>query len=104
MKIPNVLLIGAHEIKISKQKGIEELGAKGNYNGYKMEINIDDSMNESIEAETFMHETIEVLNDLYDLDLDHWKIQILSESLFTAIRLNKLDFIETKQYKKVMSK
>jgi len=41
-----------------------------------------------------LHEIIETIKSLNNLDMDHKNLSVLSESLFQVIRDNKLDFRE----------
>ena len=96
MKIPRTFKIGGKKIKvfITKSKTSAEVISVGEWDGHYYTIELDDLEGAPIERmeECFLHEIIEALNCLYELKLPHWKINILSESLYQVIKTNKLDF------------
>jgi len=89
--IPKEIKIGSHTIPV---KFVEDYmdGAMGLWDSEKDIIYIRNGMPESRTFTVFIHECLEAINDLYDLDLSHdegegknqnqhWKLKILNEEL-----------------------
>ena len=93
MIIPNKLKFGGHSIPIEGH-GKKQNEKQGYYDMTHDFISIvnDMDLSESIIAEIFMHEIIEMINHRYGLELQHKTIIILSETLFSVMRDNNLDF------------
>jgi len=94
MQIPDQIMISEHLIKVFR-KHDGEFNKSGEWNGWFKEIRVnnDSGKPESTQAEVFMHEIFEAINDVFDLGLDHKTITLLSELVFQTIRRNKLDFV-----------
>ena len=92
MKIPSTLKVGAHCFDVEKvtYKEIEEAG---NYDPqyHRIQINVEAGLKTSHD-ETFLHEIIEAVNDIAEMNLEHKIINDLSQWLFTIMRDNKLNF------------
>ena len=91
MKIPRSIKIGGKKIKV---KLVDECDNAGEWDGnlYVISIeNLADAPPERME-ECLLHEIIEALNQLYELKLAHWKINIIGESLYQILKDNKLEF------------
>ena len=93
MKLPTKLKIGGHDIAVKELTNLESPDAGGSWqDGYHLiTINVD-STSESYQAETLLHEIIECINSFAELDLEHWKINSLSQWLYMTLRKNKLHF------------
>ena len=96
MKIPRILKIGGKKIKVRIRKSDYPAEGEnvGEWDGNRHTIMLDDLVDAPIERmeECFLHEIIESINELYELNLTHWKITVMSEVLFQIIKDNKLDF------------
>jgi len=98
MKIPNKLDVLSHEIKIDFVTSVQHEDA-GSYCNYYDTINIHglkEGISEASQAETFMHELIECINERLDLKMNHTQITSVSANLFHIIRNNNLDFRKSK--------
>jgi len=94
MLIPSEIMIAEHLIKVFlKHDG--GLTCAGEWNSWHQEIRVnnDGGKPESTQAEVFLHEIFEAINNMFDLQLDHKTITLLSELVFQVIRRNKLDFV-----------
>lgn len=96
MKIPKTIRIGAYKITVKKQPITEAADRGGDFSSGNMHINITEYPIEAKTTETFLHEIIEAVKWIYQLELKHQDICILSETLLSAIRNNNLDFREVK--------
>jgi len=92
MKIPPYIFVGGHiiDVELVKTDRCKDFGVFDHWYR-KIKINIDDTK-EDVQAEAFLHEIVEAINTIYELDLDHKTLNILSEVLFQIIRRNGLDF------------
>lgn len=92
MKLPKKIKIGGHTIKIKQVKS-DTLKNHGSYDNWYKEIQINiDSTTESTQAEALLHEIIEAIKGVNNLDLDHKDLTVISENIFAVIRNNKIDF------------
>lgn len=57
---------------------------------------VDNTVHIQQQEETLIHETIEMINKLNELHLDHPTICVLSTSLYQILSENKLQFGDTK--------
>jgi len=96
MKIPRTLKIGGKKIRVVVHisNDVDDVEDIGEWDGHYYIIQLDKLKNAPIERieECFLHEIIEAINGLYELNLSHWKINTLSEVLYQIIKDNKLDF------------
>ncbi|MCK5347358.1 MAG: hypothetical protein KAR20_28305 [Candidatus Heimdallarchaeota archaeon] len=93
MDIPKKIKINAHNIGVETCDS-KDVNSAGQYDEYHRIIKVrsDDDVPESKQAEAFMHEIFEAVNAIDQLDMNHFVLTILSESLFQVIRDNKLRF------------
>jgi hypothetical protein len=67
--IPETVKIGAYVIKIQYTKNlITDDDNLGNFNGRTMVISIDPDMSEQLQYGTFIHEVIEAIKSIYNID------------------------------------
>ena len=94
MKIPQTIKIGGKKIKVRVSKTKYPSGDVGEWDGNRYIIKLDNLIDAPIERieECFLHEIIEAINQMYELKLRHWKINMLSEVLFQILKDNNLDF------------
>lgn len=98
MKIPNTIKSGGHYLKIEKVP-TKDIDNPGEFNNYYRLIRIREDVNipESVVSEAFLHELLEVIRIVNNLDIDHTHLTILSEHLFQIMRDNKLNFSEDEE-------
>jgi hypothetical protein len=94
MKIPEILKIGGKEIKVSfvAPDSLENSNVAMWFPD-TFEIKIEDLPGAPIQRkeEAFLHETIEAINAMYELNLVHWKITLLGELLYQIFKDNDLE-------------
>lgn len=91
MKIPNIIKIGSHIVKIEFQEDyFDKDGGKGRWDDKKGIIYIEKNMPKDRELTVFIHECLEVINDVYQLELggqyEHWKLRVLNEEITNLIK------------------
>lgn len=93
MNIPSSVKVGGHRIHVKKVSP-SEINGPGEYSNFYRLIRLEDDPDipESAQAEVFMHELLECVKVLNNLQLDHTVLTVLSEGLFSIIRNNNLDF------------
>lgn len=93
MRIPETLKIGGKEIKVSLAKPGAVDGNVAMWFPDTFEIKIEDLPNapDQRKEEAFLHETLEAINSIYELNLPHWKITLLSEVFYQIFKDNKLE-------------
>lgn len=82
----NKIKIGGFDYKFGEVKNLardEEALGNSCYNA--LTINIDDGVDKSIKAATIIHEIIEQIDSINELDLEHNKITTLANSLYEVI-------------------
>lgn len=82
----NVIKIGGFDYIFGEVKNLardEEALGDSCYNS--LTINIDDGIDKSIKAATIIHEIIEQISCINELDLEHNKITTLANSLYEVI-------------------
>jgi hypothetical protein len=89
VKVPKSLKIGGFNIDI--RYAAAPL-THGTFDSEKLIIELCESNNDQRMGSTLVHEIIEVINDLNELDLDHGKITILGNQLYQILKDNKLVF------------
>jgi len=93
MKIPEKIKFLGHEYEV-RQLPQNEIG--GGCNGETWmklhKINIDDYVPQSRKESVLLHEIIEIVNCQFGLELDHWKIGCLEETLYATLKENKLNY------------
>lgn len=93
MKIPKQIKIGAISVEVKKVTA-RDVDNQGDYNNYHKIIKIrDDDTKEADMAETFLHEILEAIDKLYNLQINHTTLTVLSMGLFSVIRDNRVDFL-----------
>ena len=90
MDIPSKIKIGGHEIKIVEIIDLDNLDNVGRWVKTKNEIQIEKNQSQSQKESTLLHEIIEAINDLYELDLnkDYHKITTLETALYQVLKDN----------------
>ena len=75
--VPAYVQIGAHKIPVELQKGLLNNAAYGTFDPDKLAIKIESDMSDALKHETLLHEVIEAINFLCELELEHQAIQVL---------------------------
>jgi hypothetical protein len=89
VKLPKHISLGGHQIKVEPQPGLSKLGECGHFEMGTLTIRIDTDMPETLVQETLLHEIVEAINALYELELAHRTIQILGTALHQALSKEK---------------
>lgn len=95
MNIPDKIKILGHgyDVRINQESRLGN-GASGCVCSNMLRINMDPTVPESRQAETFLHEIFEALKFHLELDLEHKDLTALSEGLFAVLRDNELSFLK----------
>lgn len=98
MKIPDKIKLGAHNITIQKvpMSEIENGGLFDSLN-YNIRLRNDINEPESKRSECFLHEIIESIRYIHNMEINHKEVTTLSECLFQVIRDNNLIFSEIEE-------
>ena len=97
MKIPEKIKFGGHNIPI-KLVMADEIKGSGEYDSWYEAIKVNrDGTPEAKQAETLLHEIIEVINAKFNLEISHTALTGISEMLFSVLRNNDLDFSGKKE-------
>lgn len=94
MKIPKTIKIGGHIYKI-KFRDLDKDEQQNNCGYCKTSLNelvINNQMPPQQQDSTLLHETIEAINWLNELGLEHHQIMSLEASLYQVLHDNKLQF------------
>lgn len=91
MKIPKVVYIGSHKIDVEIlenpfEKESDDISAR--FNVKEGKIRIESNLTPEREFTVFIHECIEVINDIFELELedDHWKMRVLNEEISSIFK------------------
>lgn len=91
MGLPEKIKIGGFIINVEE---IENLIVKrnnlGEYSPTTNKISIDKSVTEQQKEETLLHEIMEAINCIYDIDLNHHQISIIATVLHQVLKDNEL--------------
>jgi len=89
MKIKDTVKLGGHQVQVKRvsvhmlpeyELGICDVG--------RCMIKIQSQLPPTREQEVFFHELVEWANSSFELNMDHWKIQVLGEFLFQVFAEN----------------
>lgn len=87
MKLPKLIKIGGQEYSVEL---VDSLADSGSTTFATQRILINSNQNNDRQKTALLHEVIETLNELYDLNLNHQTIQTLEAGLYQVIKDNKL--------------
>lgn len=91
--LPEKIKICGFDISVKMTKNImTDRCSRGEWHPRIQEIHIDPDHTEQQEQETFLHEVVESINDIYDLKLEHHIISLLGTSLHQFLRDNDIHF------------
>ena len=94
MQVPEKLKIGGFTYTISLSDTMPELGT---CNPDHLLIKICNNQPVEKKMSNLLHEIIEAINYIYDLDLEHTAVKILDATLYQVLKDNKLKFFEEKE-------
>lgn len=84
-----LIKIGGFDYTFAEAKNLaRDEDALGNSCYNSLTINVDESLDKSLKAATIIHEIIEQINCISELDLEHNKITTLANSLYQVISEN----------------
>lgn len=82
-EIKDKIRIGGHVITIEEQKNFaRDHNNFGEWQPIPLKIIIDADLPESLKNETIMHEILEAVTQLYDIDIKHHKLEVLAVVLY----------------------
>ena len=91
--IPSTIKIGALIFDVVKDKKLMAARDKfGEYNGIEQEIRIDSGVSVERQEMVLLHEIIEGINVLHELEMEHHQITTLAACLHEILKENKLWF------------
>lgn len=94
LKIPEKLKIGGFEWRVKEVKHlISDRERLGEMAPRTQEIVIEEESSEQQKEETLIHEIIEALNFLYNINLEHYQIELLGVTLHQVLKDNKINFL-----------
>lgn len=85
MKLPEKIKIGGQEYKIEL---VDSLADSGSTTFTTQKILINSNQNSDRQKTALVHECVETLNELYDLNLSHQTIQTLEAGIFAILKDN----------------
>jgi len=86
LKLPSSVTLGAHVIPIKMQHDLMvEAEAFGMFDPNKLEILIDDKVNDNLILETILHELIEAISFLTESEIEHRTIQVMGLMLHQGL-------------------
>ena len=90
MNLPDEIKVGPYSIKVEIVDSLavdREHG--GEYSPRELKISLDSSLRKR-HGEILMHEIVEAIDEIYDLNLNHHVISLLGIALYQVLKENKL--------------
>jgi hypothetical protein len=85
-KLPTEIQLGAHTLKVIKQKGLSvQAEACGIFDPDALTITIDTELPDSLAWETFWHEVVEAINHFSEAAMEHKSIQVFGLLLHQVV-------------------
>lgn len=98
MNIPDKIKIGGYIVEVKEQEHLTlERANQGEYHPMTQEIFIDPAMTEQQKQETFIHEVLEAITSIYDIDIEHKDLSNIATVLHQVIKDNPGIFIVEKE-------
>ena len=95
MEFPESVKIGAHDWKVTINPNYyKDSGHTGTCAMHAQHIIIDGAATDSYQEEVLLHEIIEAINYMYELELPHNKITTLGNTLYQVLKENDINFRE----------
>lgn len=93
MKINGNLKIGGLTFTVTEEENLcRDFGAMGICFVNSLHIKIDKGVTQTNKETTLLHEILEAINSMYELELEHNKLQTLEASLYQVLKDNKILF------------
>lgn len=93
MAIPKFVTINGCKIPIKFVKHLlRDYSRYGEYSTTEMVINIDADLSIQRQEITLMHEILEAIKDIHDLDIDHELIQPIATGFYEVFKKNQIKF------------
>ena len=85
--LPASVRLGAHEltVRLAPASEMEDAGEYGHFSPLRMEIAVREDLVPSLQWATLIHEIIEAIGHLYDLELEEVEINVLAEGICQAL-------------------
>ena len=100
MSIPKTIKISGYEFKVNLSTRKELEDDFGTMDMETLTICIEKGIDEQLQYSTLLHEVIETINYIHELDLDHSKIMTLETCLYQVLCYNNLQFGKKTNIKK----
>ncbi len=99
MRLPKVLTIAGHQVKIryAKTLRVDGVDCWGCYDDEKHEIVLKTGMESTRKMEIVLHEAIHAISDIHVLSLTEKATKILGIELLGLIRNNRLQLLKRKE-------
>jgi len=95
MNVPSSVKVGAFIIAVNRDPFLmASREAYGEYHPSKLEIVLDTNLNKQKEGETLLHEMLEAIDAIYDIELDHHKLSLMATALHQVVIENPNIFKE----------
>lgn len=95
--IPDKIRIGGYDVEVKMVDNlVNDRQHLGEYFPRTQEIHIDQAQTKQSMQETFIHEIIEAIKSIYDLEMEHSVLTLLSTCLHQVLRDNKIDFYQAR--------
>jgi hypothetical protein len=92
MNLPDKIKIGPYDIKVEIVHNIAiDRDHGGEYSPRELTISLDSSI-EKRHGEIFVHEIVEAINDIYNLNINHDDMMVLGVALYQVLKENRLTF------------
>ena len=91
IKIPKRLNIGGfdYEVIVRDNRVVQDgTSSRGSHSGKLQKIWIDTSPHRQQTESVLIHEILEAINDLYELELEHSRITVLGTTLYQVLKDN----------------
>ena len=90
MHIPDKIKVGPYEVKVEIIDNIAiDREHRGEYFPRELKISLDSALKKR-HGEIFMHEVMEAINDIYNLNIDRDDMMVLGMALYQMLKENKL--------------
>ena len=87
MKIPKTLKIGGHIVEVEMT---DKESRSGTYYGFKNHITIHKEGHETIQEVSLIHEILEYIIGMNDIELNHTALTTIAEGLYQVLKDNNL--------------
>lgn len=91
MEIPNKIKIGGYIVEVEEKPNIMlERGHQGEYHPMTQRIFLDDAMTLQQREEILIHEILEAIISIYDINIEHRDLNLLGVVIHQVIKDNSL--------------